>query len=187
MGTAATVVSSGGQSGSPAVVPGTIAARELPHHPTVDPIVRTILAALDFSPVSTAVVELAASLAANFSAELTLLHVAAPDPSFIGYEPGPQTVRDARAHELRSEHRDIQGLAEGLRERGIATHALLIQGPTVEKILAEAERLGADVIVVGSHGHGALHRALLGSVSEGVVRAGSFPVLVVPSKHSTPP
>ena len=144
-------------------------------------LVRTILAAVDFSEVSKTVVEQAALLAEAFSAELTLIHVAAPNPDFVGYEAGPQHVRDARAKDLRSEHRDIQALADGLRERSVSARALMIQGPTVEKILEEAEQLRADTIVIGSHGHGALHRVLLGSVSEGVVRGARCPVLVVPA------
>jgi nucleotide-binding universal stress UspA family protein len=146
--------------------------------------VRQILAAVDFSPISEAVVEQAAQLAEAFSAELTLVHVAAPDPDFVGFEVGPQTVRDARAHELRDEHRNLQTIAEDLRNRSLSAHAVLIQGPAVEKILAEGARVGADVIVIGSHGHGALFRVLLGSVSEGVVRAAHCPVLVVPAAPS---
>ncbi len=143
---------------------------------------RRLLAAIDFSPISARVVDQAASLAAAFSAELTILHVAAPDPDFVGYAAGPQTVRDARARELRAEHRKLQEVAETLRDREIATRALLIQGPTAEQILAEAKRLEAGMIVVGSHGHGSLYRALLGSVSEDVVRAAVCPVLVVPAE-----
>lgn len=145
---------------------------------------RKILAAVDFSPVSKQVTEQAASLAEAFSAELTLVHVAAPDPEFVGYAAGPQSVRDDRAHEIRGEHRELQSTADGLRERGLAARALLVQGPPVKSILAEAEKLQADVIVIGSHGHGALYRALLGSVGEGVVRASQCPVLVVPAEGS---
>ena len=143
--------------------------------------VQKILVAIDFSPVSEAVVAHAASLAKAFSAELTLIHVAAPDPDFVGYEAGPQTVRDSRAETLHTEHRELQATAELLRQHGIATHALLIQGPTVEKILEEALRINADTIVLGSRGHGALYRALLGSVSEGVLRAAPCPLVVVPA------
>ena len=148
---------------------------------------RKLLAAVDFSPVSKAVIEQAGSLAKAFSAELTVIHVAAPDPDFVGYAAGPQTVRDDRARELRTEHRELQAIAEGLRDRGISAIALLIQGPAVEKILAEGRRLQADAIIIGSHGHGALYRALLGSVSEGVVRTARCPVLVVPAGHSIDP
>ncbi|GAG43809.1 unnamed protein product [marine sediment metagenome] len=143
---------------------------------------KKLLAALDFSPVSDQVAAQAAFLAEAFSAELTLLHVAAPDPDFVSYEAGPQTVRDTRARKLSDEHRKLQELADELRGRGIPTKALLIQGPTVETILDETKKLGADTIVIGSHGHGALHRALLGSVSEGVVRQASCPIHVVPSR-----
>jgi nucleotide-binding universal stress UspA family protein len=145
---------------------------------------RKILAALDFSSVSKVVIEQAAALAQAFSSQLTLVHVAAPNPEFVGFEVGPQTVREDRAREVRREHRELQEIAEGLRKRSIAVHALLIQGPSVEKIVAEAERLEVDVIVIGSHGHGAVYRALLGSISEGVVRAAPCPVLVVPSARS---
>jgi len=148
--------------------------------------VRKLVAAIDFSPVSKAVVEQAASLAEAFSAELTLMHVAAPDPSFVGFAAGPDSVRDARAREIHTEHRQLQAMAERLRDRGVSARALLIQGPTVEKILSEVQRLQADAIVIGSHGHGALYRALLGSVSEGVVRAARRPVLVVPAAPTEP-
>jgi nucleotide-binding universal stress UspA family protein len=141
-----------------------------------------ILAAIDFSEVSSRVLEQAARLAEAFSAELSLVHVAAPDPEFVGYDAGPESVRGQRAAELRSEHRELQGMAESLRERGLRARALLIQGPTVEKIVEEIGRLEADVAVLGSHGHGALRRALLGSVSEGVIRRAPCPVLVVPSR-----
>lgn len=140
-----------------------------------------ILVAIDFSDGSEALVEWAASLALALRAEISLVHVAEPDPDFIGYEPGPQSVRDAHAREFRSAHRRIQALADGLRARGVSAKALLVQGPTVETLVNEARREGADVIVMRSHGRSALSRALLGSVSEGVLRAGCCPVLVVPA------
>ena len=77
-------------------------------------------------------------------------------------------MRDDRANEIRAEHRELQSIADALRARGIAARAILVQGP-------------ADTIVIGSHGHGAIYRALLGSVSEGVLRAAKRPVLVVPA------
>lgn len=146
---------------------------------------KKILAALDFSDITGAVVDAAASLADVYAAELTLVHVAAPDPEFVGYEPGPDTVRDTRAKQLRGEHRELQAHAEALRARGIDARALLIQGPTVATLLEETRRIGADALVLGSHGHGALHRALLGSVSEGVVRGARLPVLLVPDPRKS--
>lgn len=138
-----------------------------------------VLAALDFSTVTRAVVAQAASLAEAYGAELTLMHAAAPDPAFVGYDVGPQTVRDARARTLRTEHREIQALADELRGRGLRAKALLVQGAAVETILREARDLGADAIVIGSHGHGALFNLLVGSVAQGVLRDAPCPVVVI--------
>ena len=142
---------------------------------------KRILAAIDFSDVTAAVVERAAELAKAFLAELTLLHATAPDPEFVGYEPGPQTVRDSRALEVRSEHRDLENLAQSLTDQGIQAKAKLAMGPMVMTILEHADALNADLIVLGSHGHGALYKALVGSVTEGVIRKSSCPVLIVPA------
>jgi nucleotide-binding universal stress UspA family protein len=148
--------------------------------------VERIIAAIDFSPVSGAVVGHAAAVARAFSAQLVLLHVAAPDPDFVGFDAGPQTVRDARAHQLREEHRGLQDRAAELRDEGIDAEASLVPGPTVDTILERAEHLNADLVVLGSHGHGAVYRALAGSVSEGVLRRAKCPVLVVPARPSDP-
>jgi len=143
---------------------------------------KNVVAAVDFSQVSVAVLEHAAALATALSAKVWLLHVAAPEPEFVGYAVGPDSVRDQRAAELRSEHRELQHRTEALRERGLEAQALLVQGPTVEKILSEAASLEADLIVMGSHGRGAIGRALLGSVSEGVLHAARCPVTILPSR-----
>ncbi|HTF33654.1 MAG TPA: universal stress protein [Myxococcota bacterium] len=140
-----------------------------------------ILAAVDFSSISERVLQNAELLARAQGGRLTLLHVAAPPPEFVGYEPGPQSVRDGRAKSLREEHSVLQQHAATLRERGLDAHALVVEGPNVETILREAQRLGSTMIVIGSHGHGALHDALVGSVSAGVIRGSSCPVLIVPA------
>ncbi len=141
-----------------------------------------ILAAIDFSHITPTVVDKAAEIARRFASKLWLLHIAAPDPDFVGYSTGPQSKRDWRAKTLREEHRYIQDKALELEQSGINVTPLLVQGATVETILQEASKLKADMIVIGSHGHGALHKALVGSVSAGIIRQASCPVLIVPAK-----
>jgi len=140
---------------------------------------QNIVVAVDFSDQSERVIQVARDLASAHSARVWLIHAAEPDPDFVGYEAGPQSVRDSVAREFRKEHRELQQIAEGLRADGIDATALLVQGPTIRTILDEAERLGADHIVVGSHGRGAISRVLLGSVSEGVVHKAPCTVTVV--------
>ncbi len=141
-----------------------------------------VLVAVDLSPATETVLRVAEELASSLGAELRLVHVAAPEPEFVGYDVDSPALRDTHAAAYREEHRRLQDLAEAARGRGGTVKALLIQGPTVEKILEEAERLDAGLVVVGSHGRGALARVLLGSVSEGVLRGSRRPVLVVPSR-----
>ena len=85
---------------------------------------------------------------------------------------------------LRREHRDVQALAEKLRADGLDATALLIRGPTVETTLKEADNLKAELVVVGTHGHGAVYDVLIGSYSAGIIRRSKLPVLVVPIKDS---
>jgi len=139
-----------------------------------------IVVAVDLAASTEAVLAGAAELARATGAELVLVHVALPEPDFVGYRAGPQSVRDALAEEFRDEHRRLEELAQRLSADGIAATPLLVRGPTVEKILAEAERVDARWIVVGTHGRGAVLEALLGSVSHDVLRKAARPVLVVP-------
>ena len=142
----------------------------------------TILAAIDFSDVSDAVVRQASELAAAFGSRLVVLYAEAPEPDFIGYGPGPGHVRSHVARS-RSEHRErVMAVAENLESRGLDVEARDIRGAAVETILEQARDMGARLIVLGSHGHGALLHLLLGSVSEGVLKHAACPVLVVPSR-----
>jgi nucleotide-binding universal stress UspA family protein len=143
---------------------------------------KELLVAVDFSDATDRVLDVVTDLAGALSAHVRLLHVAEPNPEFVGYEVDPPALRDEHARAYRQEHRSLQEMADVLRGRGIDTKALLIQGGTVDKILEEAERTDSDLVVVGTHGHAALYRALLGSVSEGLLRESKRPLLIVPSR-----
>jgi nucleotide-binding universal stress UspA family protein len=139
-----------------------------------------LLIAVDLSDSTPAVVATGRSLALATGARSWIVHVATPDPDFVGYDAGPQSVRDQLAHSLRGEHKRVEDLARDMRADGLECTGLLVRGPTVEAILEEARSVGADIIVVGSHQKGAVKRALLGSVSEGILHRADVPVLVVP-------
>ncbi|MBK7946968.1 MAG: universal stress protein [Flavobacteriales bacterium] len=142
---------------------------------------KNIVAAVDFSPITQRVMRMAMDTAKGLNAKVWVIHAAAPDPDFVGFKTGPQYIRDHRAQELREEHAQLHGMADEFRHAGVDCDALLVQGPTAETIVAEAHRLNADLIIMGSHGHGALFRALLGSVSEQVLRESETPLLIIPS------
>jgi len=144
-----------------------------------------VLVCVDLSAVTDAVIEQAIVIARALGAEVRLLHVAAPDPDFVGYRAGPATARDAVATTLRHQHRGLDRLVARFEAEKVMVKPLMMQGPTVSTILDQAEHFGADLLILGSHGHGALFHLLAGSVTQGVLHAAHRPVLVVPSRPAS--
>ena len=142
---------------------------------------KTILVPIDFSDTTAPVLAEAQVLAKALGGGLVLLKVAEPEPDFVGFEPGPQTVRVAVAHDYRAEHVKLDELKAQAAASGLAVTALHVQGPIVEKILDLAAERGAGMIVMGSHGHGALYELLVGSITQGVLKGAKCPVVVVPA------
>jgi len=144
-----------------------------------------LLVAVDFSDSSRLVIDYVKDLAKALSGKVWFLHVAEPDPDFVGYDVDPPEMRDVVARRFHREHQQIQQLSQELRSKGLDCEALLIQGPTVETILREIKKLSVDMVVLGSHGKGTLRHILVGSTSEGVLHQSSVPVLVVPTHGRT--
>ena len=142
---------------------------------------KTILVPIDFSDVTTAVVDTARKFAAALESRLVLLNVAEPEPDFVGFEAGPPTVRVAVARDFKVERQRLDDIKAQCAAAGAEVAALHIQGPIVDKILHEAGEQQADHIVMGSHGHGALYDLLVGSVTHGVIKSATCPVVVVPA------
>lgn len=144
-----------------------------------------LLAALDLSASTPAVLREARAWTLRTHGELFLVHVADPDPDFIGYDAGPDTVRDAVARKFHREHQQIEAAATELRKDGVDATALLVQGPTAEMILREADRLHVDVILMGTRARGSLRELFVGSTSKGVLRQSTRPVLLIPPHDAT--
>lgn len=144
---------------------------------------KNILVPVDFSDVTTKVVEVARKFAAAFESHIVLLNVAEPEPDFVGFEAGPPTVRVAVARDFKAERQRLDELKSQLATGTVEVAALHIQGPIVEKILHEAGAQNADLIIIGSHGHGAFYDLLVGSVTQGVIKGARCPVVVVPAAN----
>lgn len=140
---------------------------------------KNLLVAVDFSGQTKRLIELARSFGKSFGCHLWLIHVAAPNPEFVGFEAGPQAVRDEIASELHEDHQQLQTLAQSLRDQGLNATALMVQGPTVATLLEEARRLNVDHFLMGSHGRGGLMELFAGSVSKGVLQQCRVPVTLV--------
>ena len=155
-----------------------------------------ILVAIDFSDAFEKVIKEAEVLAKALCASVTLLHVTEPEPGPVltayepdplmgGIAPDPQAMRDAVAERYHQEHDRLQEISRQLREQGVDSRALLVQGHGANEILEEADRIPADMILLGSHGKGMAAKLLLGSTSEGVVRKAKVPVHIVPTRKKS--
>jgi len=140
-----------------------------------------ILVALDLSSASQKILDKAKTLAIALPAKVCLLHVIEGEPDFLDDEPDLQNSSDQGQQEFPQEHKNLQKEVDGLRQSGIETKGLLSQGSVVEVILQKSKQLEIDIIIVGTHGHGGVHHMIFGSVSEGVLRDTSCPVLVIPT------
>ena len=145
-----------------------------------------ILVAVDLSSASQKILQYVETLASDLSAKVWLLHAEKPDLGFVGFGPGrPESVLDQVADKFEKKRKELQDEADKLQDFGIDAKTLVVQGAAVEVILDEASKLKADLIVVGSHGHGAVYHLLVGSVSEGVLHRSTCPVLIVPTHDRT--
>jgi nucleotide-binding universal stress UspA family protein len=131
---------------------------------------RKILLATDGSEDAQLARLAAATLSVEAGVELHVVHA---------WQSVPHPVIDADYYE-EGARRLLEEEIEFVSDAGAAvggTH--LVMGPPVDVILDLAEEIGADLLVVGSRGHGTLGRLILGSVSEGVVHHATCPVLVL--------
>jgi len=140
----------------------------------------TILVALDLEEDNSRVISTVITMAQSLKAHVWIMHVAAPEPDFVGYEPGPQYIRDSRASELRSELHEIQSIVDNLKKENIKSDGLLVQGATVDIIMEESKKLNTEMLVIGHKEHTAFHKIFFGGNTNGILKYSEIPVLVIP-------
>ena len=142
--------------------------------------IRRIVCPTDFSPTASQAVDYAAAMARSFGAELVLLHVV-PELNYpirgLGMAQAFPQLRE-ELHTRAKEHLlDVQkAIGSGLK-----SSIEMRDGIPHDAILACAQAVKADMIVMGTHGHTGIKHALLGSSAERVVRLSTCPVLTVRS------
>lgn len=134
-----------------------------------------IMLATDLGPASAAATDEAFRLAAALHAKLLVVSVI--DPRTLQL-PGGRFRSRIDQERGRLEAAAAELVLRGRRDQ-VPTSFLIWEGDPAESIIDAAQSEGADMIVVGSHGRGALGRALIGSVSDQVVRRAPCPILVV--------
>jgi len=150
----------------------------------------TILLATDGSREAELAARTAADLSQKTNSELHVVHVfgiapvgppvypeATDDLQSVEYEAHPeegQRISERRAREL------LEAEVKKVRSWGVTVAGEhVVEGRVAPEIVGLAEEIGAGLIVMGSRGLGGIRRALMGSVSDSVVRHAHCPVLVV--------
>jgi nucleotide-binding universal stress UspA family protein len=144
-----------------------------------------IVVAVDMSEPSLRAVDFAADLAAKVNAELVLLTVgrtiaAWPDPGMEAYMRAEHVREPIPTAAVESMREELAGIRDRVAAKGVAHISVDVYvGDPAEQILACADARQADIIALGSRGHGRLAGLLLGSVAQKVVALAHCPVLVV--------
>ena len=140
----------------------------------------TILVPLDRSPFAEAALVSARWIASRTGARLHLFLAHQPVPVLVGVtealasapSPDLEAIKRERSYLI-----DAATLLERADGKPVLTH--VGEGPAGAEIVEEAARIGADLLVMATHGRSALGRLLLGSVADHVVRHVSIPILLV--------
>jgi len=141
---------------------------------------KTILVATDGSPAASAAVDAAVALAAALQQAVRFVHAASPlaeelFAEYFGDKPPVERVIESDSV--------LAAAAECARQQGVEVEVDLIAEAGSADLAAEiaglAEGIHASMIVVGSRGRGSVSGAVLGSVSHGLIKFATIPVLVV--------
>lgn len=142
---------------------------------------KRILIATDFSKHSQVALNYAAAFGKAFNAEVILCHVL-ESPDFLSQlPPVAEGYFPPNLTEIQEKHARVQ-CEQILASVGLSqARVLLLHGNPYGEIVKAAKTEDVDLIIVGTHGRGAIAHILLGSVAEKIVRAAPCPVLTVRS------
>jgi nucleotide-binding universal stress UspA family protein len=140
-----------------------------------------ILCPVDFSDFSRRALDHAIAIATWYESTITVLHVCTVVP-VAAYAPGSGVLPSAA---LTREDREalldaMKRFVEGGAAENIPIELDIAEGSAATEILAKAEAVPADLLVMGTHGRSGFERLVLGSVTERVLRKAACPMLTVP-------
>jgi nucleotide-binding universal stress UspA family protein len=127
----------------------------------------TILIPVDFSEATEPAVEFVADVASKMDAQVDVLHVCAD--------------RDDPDHGWTAAKLKLDDIIVQLKKLGCVAFPLIVSGSPAESILQQIDEREPYMVVMGSHGHTAMHDLVIGSATHRVLRSGKCPLLIVPS------
>jgi len=142
---------------------------------------KTIIALVDFSDVTSRVVEQATLHARTYGARLILVHVVPAEPAVVEFGiASPTLLQPPSERRIERDYNELLTLRDSLAGSGIQVTAQQLEQADTGKVMDLCHSLQADLIVVGSHPHGALYQFFIGTYTADVLKKAHCPVLVVP-------
>ncbi|MEP4077908.1 universal stress protein [Haloferula sp.] len=140
---------------------------------------KTIVAAVDFSDSTPVVIDAAVGIAGAYGAQLHVIHVLEPEPAYTAYGFTPDEFPAMHLFQEEARKRAAKRLEELASPLSDVT-VKLIEGSPLQGVLDYVKGSGADLVILGTHGHGMVASLLLGSVAEGMVRKAVVPTMIIP-------
>ena len=142
----------------------------------------SILVAIDWSDNMPAIIEAADRAAILNDARVHLVHVV-PVSTELTVSDGsmPNLLEPYPYENLEEAEHELVAVKQRMKHDPDKIVLHVDQGSAANELLHQCEALGCDLVVMGSHGHGAVYNLLVGSASEAVLHHAKVPVMVVPA------
>jgi nucleotide-binding universal stress UspA family protein len=142
----------------------------------------TILVPLDGSKRAEVILPHVEDLAGRYGATVIFLQVVEPVPLNVGLKGAYTVLREESERRTEQAESYLAALRGEYREKGIEVRMHVVYGSAVEAITKTAEREGADLIAIASHGRSGLSQVFYGSVAAGVLHRVDRPLLLIRSR-----
>lgn len=140
----------------------------------------TVIAPIDFSRASLAVVDEAVRLARSVEGRVVVLHVVKPPAFAAELAPVSRLALHMTAEVERVAREQLLLMQRRLMKRGISVETICTTGSPIRRIVEQAETQAARYIVLGGQRRTALEKIVVGSTASGVLKRAGCPVVVVP-------
>jgi nucleotide-binding universal stress UspA family protein len=142
---------------------------------------KSILVAVDFSDVSAAALKVAVDISRRLGAQLKVVHVVQPQPVPMPLEGSAIYMDEVQTWQLDEAAKSLDLFIQQHASPDAVAMKKVRSGVAAAEITQAATDIGADLIVMGTHGRSGLRHLLMGSIAESVLRVAPVPVLCVRS------
>ena len=139
---------------------------------------KKIICALDLSQHSGLVAKYAVAMAKGFDAEIIAVYAAPALTQYVGFHVPPSSIENFVSEIVAGAEQTMKEFVDE-HFKGVKATGRVVNGYATEEILNLVASVGADLIIMGTHGRTGIDRILFGSVAEKIVKSSPVPVMTV--------